>query len=57
MADSDKLESIAHELPRNDLFKMRIKVSVGSAMAVTITVYYTTGTVLVQGNGCTNWVE
>ena len=29
----------------------------GSAKAVTITVYYTTGTVLVQGNRCTSWVK
>ena len=57
MADSGDLECIAHELPRNDLFKTRIRVSLGSAKAVTITVYYTTRTVLVQGNRCTSWVR
>ena len=57
VADSGDLESIAHELPRNDLFKTRITVSLGSAKAVTITVYYTAGTMLVQGNRCTSWVR
>ena len=57
VADSGDLESIARVLPRNDLFKTRIRVSLGSAKAVTITVYYTTGTVLVQGNKCTSWVR
>ena len=55
VADSGHLESITRELPRNDLFKTRIRVSLGSAKAVTITVYYTT--VLVQGNRCTSWVR
>ena len=32
-------------------------MSLGSAKAVTITFYYTTGTVLVQGNRCTSWVR
>ena len=57
VADSGDLEPIACELPRNDLFKSRIRVTLGSAKAVTITVYYTTGTVLVQGNKCTSWVR
>ena len=57
MVNSGDLESIARELPSNDLFKTRIRVSLGSAKAVTITVYYTTGTVLVQGNGCAGWVR
>ena len=52
VVDSGNLEPIARELPRNDLFKSRIRVTLGSAKAVTITVYYTTGTVLVQGNRC-----
>ena len=56
VADSGDLESIARELPRNDLFKTRIRVSFGSTKAVTITVYYTTGTMVVQGNRCTSWV-
>ena len=34
VADSDDLKFIARELPRNDLFKTRIKVSLGSAKAV-----------------------
>ena len=57
VADSADLEPIARELPSNDLFKTRIRVTLGSAKAVTITVYYTTGTVLVQGNRCTSWVR
>ena len=57
VADSGDLEPIACELPSNDLFKTRIRVTLGSAKAVTITVYYTTGTVLVQGNRCTSWVR
>ena len=55
--DSGDLEPIARELPSNDLFKTRIRVTLGSAKAVTITVYYTTGTVLVQGNRCSSWVR
>ena len=57
VADSGDIESIARELSSNDLFKTRIRVTLGSAKAVTITVYYTTGTVLVQGNRCTSWVR
>ena len=57
VADSGDLEPIARELPSNDLFKSRIRVTLGSAKAVTITVYYTTGTVLEQGNRCTSWVR
>ena len=57
MVDSDDLHSIAGELPRNDLFKTRTGVPCKSDKAVTITVYYTTATVLVQGNSCTNWVR
>ena len=37
VADSGDLESIVRELPRNDSFKTRISVSLGSAKAVTIT--------------------
>ena len=55
VAGSGDLEPIARELPSNDLFKTRIRVTLGSAKAVTITVYYTTGTV--QGNRCTSWVR
>ena len=57
VADSGDLESIARDLPRNDLFKTRIRVTLGSAKAVTITVYYTTGTFVVQSNRCTSWVR
>ena len=57
VADSGDFEPIACELLSNDLFKTRIRVTFGSAKAVTITVYYTTGTVLVQGNRCTSWVR
>ena len=57
VADSGDLQSIARVLPRDDLFKTRIRVSLGTAKAVTINVYYTTGTVLVQGNRCTSWVR
>ena len=57
VAGTGDLDPIARELPSNDLFKTRIRVTLGSAKAVTITVYYTTGTVLVQGNRCTSWVR
>ena len=40
-----------------DLFKTKIRVSLGSAKAVTITVYYAARTVVVQGNRCTSWVR
>ena len=57
VVDSDDLESLAFELPRNVLFKARIRVSLRSAKAVPITVYYTARTVLVKGNRCTSWVR
>ena len=57
VADSDVLDSVAGELSRIDLFKTRVGGSLGSAKAVTITVYYTTGTVVVQGNRCTDWEQ
>ena len=57
VADSGDIQPIARVLSRDDLFKTRIRVSLGTAKAVTITVYYTTGTVPVQGNRCTSWVR
>ena len=42
---------------RSDLFKSRIQIKIGSVKAVTITAYYTTGTIHIQGTRCVTWVR
>ena len=38
-----------------NLFLSRVKIFLGERSLLTITVYFTTGTVLVQGNSCKKW--
>ena len=54
--DLNDLKSIPSGV-RSDLFKSRTQVSVGSMRVVTITAYYSTGTILVQGTKCLVWVR
>ena len=58
ISDSDltDLNNIPSTL-RSDLFKSRTQVSVGTTKVVTITAYYSTGTILVQGTKCLAWVK
>ena len=42
-------------LPSQDLFRTKIQVNCDTVKLVTITIFYSTGTVLVQGNGCPRW--
>ena len=58
VSDSDltDLNNIPSTL-RSDLFKSRTQVSAGTTKVVTITAYYSTGTILVQGTKCLAWVK
>ena len=58
VSDSDltDLKNIPSTL-RSDLFKSRTQASVGTTKVVTITAYYSTGTILVQGTKCLAWVK
>ena len=42
-------------LPSQDLFRTKIQVNCDTVKLVTITIFYSTGTVLVQGNRCPRW--
>ena len=55
-SDLNDLKNIPSTL-RSDLFKSRTQVSVGTMKVVTITAYYSTGTILVQGTKCLAWVK
>ena len=44
-------------LPCDKLYKSKIQVNSDSQKLVTISVYYTTGTVLVQGVKCRTWLK
>ena len=55
-SDLNYLKSIPLSF-RSDLFKSRTQVYVGSMKVVTITAYYSTGTLLVQGTKCLAWVR
>ena len=43
------------QLPSQDLFRTKIQVNCDTVKLVTITIFYSTGTVLVQGNRCPRW--
>ena len=42
-------------LPSQDLFRTKIQVNCDTVKLVMITILYSTGTVLVQGNRCPRW--
>ena len=42
-------------LPNQDLFRTKIQVNCDTVKLVTISIFYSTGTVLVQGNRCPRW--
>ena len=51
---SQDMSDIATQLPP-DLFRTKIQVNCGQVKLVTITIFYSTGTILVQGNRCPRW--
>ena len=52
---SKDISVIPTELPSQDLFRTNIQVNCDTLKLVTITIFYSTGTILVQGNKCPRW--
>ena len=57
ITDSVDLTDVPTSLPCDKLYKSKIQVNSDSQKLVTISVYYTTGTVLVQGVKCRTWLK
>ena len=57
ITDTPDLTEVPTSLPCDELYKSKIQVSYGLRKLVTISVYYTTGTVLVQGVKCRRWLR
>ena len=53
--DSNDISIVPTDLPSQDLFRTKIQVNCDTVKLVTITIFYSTGTVLVQGNRCPRW--
>ena len=53
--DSNDISIVPTDLPSQDLFRTKIQVNCDTVKLVTITIFYSTGTVLVQGNRCPHW--
>ena len=53
--DSNDISIVPTDLPSQDLFRTKIQVNCDTVKLVTITILYSTGTVLVQGNRCPRW--
>ena len=55
--DSTDISIVPTDLPSQDLFRTKIQVNCDTVKLVTITIFYSTGTVLVQGNRCPRWKD
>ena len=53
--DSNDISIVSTDRPSQDLFRTKIQVNCDTVKLVTITIFYSTGTVLVQGNRCPRW--
>ena len=53
--DSNDISIVPTDLPSQDLFRTKNQVNCDTVKLVTITIFYSTGTVLVQGNRCPRW--
>ena len=53
--DSNDISIVPTDLPSHDLFRTKIQVNCDTVKLVTITILYSTGTVLIQGNRCPRW--
>ena len=50
--DSNDISIVSTDLPSQDLFRTKIQVNCDTVKLVIITIFYSTGTILVQGNRC-----
>ena len=57
ITDTPDLTEVPTSLPCDELYESKIQVNYGLQKLVTISVYYTTGTVLVQGVKCRRWLR
>ena len=55
--DSNDISIVPTDLPSQDLFRTKIQVNCDTVKLVTITILYSTGTILVQGNRCPRWID
>ena len=55
--DSNDINIVPTDLPSQDLFRTKIQVNCDTVKLVTITIFYSIGTVLVQGNRCPRWKD
>ena len=53
--DSNDISIVPTDLPSQDLFRTKIQVNCDTVKLVTITIFYSASTVLVQGNRCPRW--
>jgi hypothetical protein len=54
---SDNLNEIQHNDFPSNLYRTKIQINYGLNKLATITIYYTTGTILIQGHKCSKWVD
>ena len=53
--DRNDISIVPTDLPSQNLFRTKIQVNCDTVKLVIITIFYSTGTVLVQGNRCPCW--
>ena len=53
--DRNDISIVPTDLPSQNHFRTKIQVNCDNVKLVTITIFYSTGTVLVQGNRCPRW--
>ena len=53
--DNNDISIVPTDLPSQDLFRTKIQVNCDTVKLMTATIFYSTGTILVQGNRCLRW--
>ena len=53
--DNNDISIVPTDLPSQDLFRTKIQVNCDIVKLMTTTIFYSTGTILVQGNRCLRW--
>lgn len=57
VADSERHPLRLDKLPHKDLFKTLVQIHMSSQKLVTITLFYSTRKVLIQGHFCQDWID
>ena len=53
---NDTLDDCYNDVP-DDLLVSMVQISAGKSKLLTLTLYYTTGTIMLQGRACRKWVD